>query len=586
MSKIVRFGCFEADLDSGQLFKRGIRVRLRDQSFQVLESLLRQPGRVVTREELRQRLWRNEVFVDFDNNLNIVIARLREALGDSAEHPRFIETLPKRGYRFLVNIDETLRVHNLERAYRARLIVLPFLNLSGDPAQEYVSDAVTDEVIAELASVAPEQLAVIARTTAMQYKGSRKDVSRVGRELKVDYVVEGAVSRADSRIRITAQLVRAKDQMHVWAQSYNADLRDIFDVQARVAQAIAKHIGVAPVAARVGQPNGVEGCPVNKPTEDLVAYDEHIQGRHEFATLSPDAFARAKQHFEAAIARDPNFALAYDSLADVYWWLGYLGFMRPVDAFSLGVLYAVRALEIDGTLAETHALLAQYNKQLHYDWPEVEREMARALALNPNSPLVRTRYAWSQLMPQGRLEEAAAELDFALELDPLNTHYRTGLAFIFAFWRRFDCAWAEAQRLLKLDPKAYWGHYILAVCYREQGLFQESIASCRRAVELSGNTPAMLGWLGLTLACGGDKTEARTLLERLHKMASNVYLPPTSFAFIHLGLGEIDETFQWLDRAVEECDQYLMPIKSYAFMDPIRKDPRFAALLRKMNLET
>jgi TolB-like protein/Tfp pilus assembly protein PilF len=580
MSNIVRFDGFEVDLDSYQLRKRGVRVKLRDQSFQVLASLLERPGSTVTREELRQRLWRNEVFVDFDNNLNSVIARLREVLGDSAEQPRFVETLPKHGYRFIANVVEQPRASTPEREYKARLVVLPFVNLSGDCAQEYVSDAITDELITELASLAPEKLAVIARTTAMHYKPSCKDVAQVRRELRVDYVVEGAVHRAGPQIGITAQLVRTKDQTHVWAQRYEFDLSELFNTQGKIVQAIAEQLDIAPSADR-----GIVGRSVSRVSEDPVAYNEYIRGRQDLAAMSPEAFARAKQHFEAAVARDSNFALAYDSLAEVYWWLGYLGFMPPPKAFSTGVLYAVRALEIDRTLAETHALLAQYHKHLRYDWPEVEREMARALTLNPNSPLVRARYAWNQLMPQGRLEEAVGELEFALELDPLNAYYRAALAVILLFWRRFDRALAEASRLLTLDPKAYWGHYVSAACYREQGLFKEAIAACRQAVEVSGNAPVMLGWLGLILGRGGEQDEARALLKRLREIAPQVYLPPTSFAWIHLGLGEIDEAFHWLGRAVEECDQYVMPIKSYAFLDPIRKDPRFVALLRRMNLE-
>lgn len=582
MSKIVRFDCFEADLDAGELRKRGLKIRLRDQSFQVLASLLEHSGRVVTRDELQKRLWRNDVFVDFENNLNIIIARLREALGDSAVHPRFIETLPKRGYRFVANTFEAAETPAPKREHRVRLVVLPFVNLSGDPAQEYFSDAITDEIITGLASLAPD-LAVIARTTAMHYKGSRKDVARVGRELGVDYVIEGAVHRADNSIKITAQLIRAKDQVHVWAQGYEADPGELFHTHGKIVAAIAQQTGVAPVAGGAGSGALSTSAP-RKPTEDIIAYNEYIQGRHDFSSMSPESFARAGRHFQAATLRDPNFALAFDSLAEMYWWLGYFGFMRPLDAFSTGIVHAVRALEIDGTLAETHALLGQYHTLLHYDWPEVEREMARALALNPNSPLVRARYAWNQLMPQGRLEEAVTQIEFALELDPLNVYFRTGLAFTLAFWRRFDRAFTEAQRALEVDPKAYWAHYILAVYYRERGLSQESIASCRRAVELSGNAPAVLGWLGLTLGCGGEKAAARALLERLHQIAEKVYLPPTSFALIHLGLGEIDETFHWFDRAVEECDQNMMPIKSYAPMDPIRNDPRFTALLRKMNL--
>ena len=583
MPKLLRFDVYEVDLAAGQLHKRGVKITLREKSFQVLASLLEHRGEVVTREELRQRLWPDDVFVDFDNNLNAAIAKLREALGDSAEHPRFIETLPKHGYRFLASVFEAAPVP--EPAPKARLVVLPFVNLSGDPAQECFSDAFTDEMITELAALAPEQLAVIARTTAMHYKGSHKDVARVARELGVDYLVEGAVHWASDRIAVNVQLIRAKDQTHIWAQRSDAELSEIFKLQGSIAQAIVSRTGITPNTAMVHTGNETGARARRIPTEDLVAYNEYIRGRHDFATLSPEALAKARQHFEEAIARDPNFALAYDSLAEVYWWLGYFGFMRPLDAFSKGALYALRALEIDNTLAETHALLAQYHKQLDYNWPEVEREMARALALNPSSPPVRMRYAWNLLMPQGRLEEAVAELEFALELDPLSTLIRTALTFTFLFWRRYDRVLAEARRLLELDPNACWAYLAIGVCYRERRKFNEAIPACRQAAQLSGDAPAMLGWLGLFLAYGGEKAEARALLKRLHGMAAHTYVPPTSIAWIHLGFGEIDSAFEWLNRAVEERDQLMMPIKTYAFFDPIRSDPRFAALLRKMNLE-
>ncbi len=223
MANVIRFDCYEADLSSGQLRKNGLKVNLRDQSFQILVSLLERPGQVVTREELRRRLWRDEVFVNFENNLNTAIARLREALGDSADHPCFVETLPKYGYRFLARVEGAAPAPSQPR--RARLVVLPFLNLSGDSAQEYFSDAITDEIITALASLAPEQLAVIARTTAMYYKGSHKDVARIGRELGVDYVVEGGVRRSDHQVAINVQVIQTSDQSHLFAQKYSTALR-------------------------------------------------------------------------------------------------------------------------------------------------------------------------------------------------------------------------------------------------------------------------------------------------------------------------------------------------------------------------
>jgi TolB-like protein/Tfp pilus assembly protein PilF len=559
-----------------------MRIKLRDQSFQVLASLLEHPGRVVTREDLRQRLWHGDIFVDFDNNLNISIARLREVLGDSAEHPRFIETLRKRGYRFIGNVFARPAAAAEAPAQRARLVVLPFVNLSGNPAQEYFSDAMTDEIITELASLAPEQLAVIARTTAMHYKGSYKDVNRIGRELGVDYVVEGGVRRADDRIGINVQLIQTSDQTHLFARKYDAALRDIFNMQNCIAQTIAAHIPAIVDRVRAGAMEVAR--PPQKPTEDLAAYNEYIQGRYHLAKATPEDLARAKQHLERAIARDPEFALGYDALAEFYWYLGYFGMVSPREAFSAGIVHALRAIEIDNTRAETHALLGQFHKTVEYNWPEVQREMTLALQLDPNSPLVRMRYAVSWLMPEGRVEEAVAELERALEFDPLSLFARFWLGIMLLFWRRYERAIDEGRKLLDLDPNYFLAHFIIAAGYRYRKMFKEALAAQRKAVELSG-AAAMLGWLGLTLAESGQAAEAREVLQRVHGMAAKGYVPPCSFALIHLGLREIDTAFEWLNRAVGECDQLMMPIKSYGFFDPIRSDPRFAVLLRKMNLE-
>lgn len=583
MSNLVSFDCYEVDLPAGQLRKCGLKIKLRDKSFQVLASLLEHPGEVVTREELRHRLWRNEVFVDFDNNLNTAIARLREALGDPADHPRFIETLPKRGYRFLAAVSQPAPAAETVAARRAKLVVLPFVNLSGDPAQEYFSDAMTDELITALAGLVPEHLAVIARTTAMHYKSSPKGVACIGRELGVDYVVEGGVRRTEHEIRINVQLIQVSDQTHLLARKYDAALRDIFSMQNDIAQAIAGQIpGVADeVRARTA---GIARGP-KKPTDNLAAYSEYVQGRSHMAKATPEALAAAKQHLERAIARDPEFGLAYDALAEFHWYLGYFGLVSPREAFSTGIVHALRAIEIDNTRAETHALLGQFHKTVEYNWPEVQREMTLALQLDPNSPLVRMRYAVSWLMPQGRVEEAVTELERALEFDPLSLFVRTWLGMMLLFCRHYERAIAECRKLLDLDPNYFLAHFVIAAAYRYRRMFAESLVALRRAVELSGGAAAMLGWLGLTLGECGQAAKARDVLQRLHGMAAKGYVPQFSFALIHLGLNEIDNAFEWLNRAVDECDQLMMPVKSYGFFDPIRTDPRFATLLRKMNLE-
>jgi TolB-like protein len=565
--RIVRFGDYEVDVPAGHLRKRGVRIKLRDQSFEVLAVLLEHAGEVVTREDLHRRLWPEHVFVDFDSNLNTAIARLRDALNDSADHPRFIETLPRRGYRFIASVSESVR------SPRARLLVLPFANLSGDPAQEYFSDAMTDEIITELVGLAPEHLAVIARTTAMHYKGSQKDVAEISGELGVDYVVEGSVHRDDVRIALNVQLIQGHNQTHLWAKRYDIELRDLFDTRSAIAQAIATQIDITPRRT------------VRRPTEDLPAYNLYLQGRYHFLKATPEGFAKAKQYFKQALVRDPEFALVYDSLAELQWYMGFLGFVPPKEAWAAGIFAAVRAVEIDNTLAEAHTLIASFRKGVDYNWREVHRQMSLALELDPASPVVRVRYAVSGLMPHGRIEEAVSEIERALESDPLSVFVRSWLVEMLHLGRQYDQGIEQARRVLELDPDYYLCHLALGHLYCGKRMFDEGIAAQRRATELSGGSPLILGWLGLALTQGGNVAEARTVLERLHAMAGKAYVPPTGFAWIYLGLGEIDSAFQWLDRAIDACDPMIMPIKSYPFLDPIRADPRYLALLSKMNLK-
>lgn len=581
MPRRMRFDCFEVDLASGQLYRRGARINLREKSFQVLASLLEQPGEVVTREELQRRLWGEEVFVDFDSNLNAAIARLREALGDSAEHPRFIETLPKHGYRFLASTSEASPSSARMQSPRVRLLVLPFVNLSGDSTQEYFSDAMTDDVITALANLAPEALAVIARTTAMHYKGSHKDVARIARELGVKYVLEGGVRRTGSQVGINVQLIQASDQAHLFAQRYETELCEVFALQNSVARAIAVHIPLVADKTRIGAEGGHV---VRKPTEDTAAYNAYIQGRYHLNKYTPEGMAKARQYFEEALARDPNFALPNDGLAELFWYLGFYGFTPPREACSAGLFYALRAVEIDNTLAETHALIGMYRKELDYNWAEVEREMRLALQLNHASPVVRFRYSLSGLMPQGRLLEAIREIEVALESDPLSVAMHLWLCAMLWMARQFDRALEEANRAIELDPGSFMGYYALGHVRTMQHVFEEAISAQQKAAELSGNSPTVLVWLGLALALGGRDAEARALLQRLHALAAQTYVPPTGFAWIHLGLGEIDDAFVWMDRAIDARDPMMVPIKSYCFLDPLRPDPRFTALLRKMNL--
>jgi TolB-like protein/Flp pilus assembly protein TadD len=581
--QVARFDCFEVDLAAGHLRKGGERIDLRDQAFRVLAMLLEHPGQVVTREELRQRLWADGVFVDFENGLNTAIGRLRAALGDSAGHPRFIETLPKRGYRFIGDVSAVPSTPAPTPRLRTRLVVLPFVNLGGDPSQEYFSDAMTDEVITALAGLAPQHLAVIARTTSMRYKSTHKDVARIGRELAVDYLIEGALRHAGNAITLNVQLIQVSDQVHLFAAKYEADANAIFRLQRTIALGVAAHIPSITDDQLWPQP-------VRKPTESLPAYNEYLKGRHEMWTWTPDGVGKARQHFEAALVHDPNFVPALDGLANLYWYLGFWGFLPPNDAESLRRFYCMRAFEIDPTAAETLTLVAylpekcRYEDPYTYNWHESLRRLRRARDLAPHLPHIRLRYA-SVLIVLGRADEAIAELEYALETDPLSVEVRLWLLYALYLGRHADEAVQHAQAFVDLEPEHYLAHMALGLAHQSADRHDESIAALRRAVDLSGGFPVMVGWLGLVLGLGGQTAEARTMLERLRAISAERFVLPTSFAWVYVGLGEFDEALAWMERAVDGHDAWIHVLGSYPFLDPLRADPRFVSLMRKLGLE-
>lgn len=527
------------------------------------------------------------VFVDFENSLNTAVARLREALSDSADRPRYIETLPRLGYRFIAAVTESPRIPAATALLRSktRLIVLPIVNSSGDPSHDYLGDAITDEIITALSAVAPADLGVIARTTAMHYKHTQKDVAQIARELSAAWVVEGSILRTSERVTLAVHLIRATDQTRVFGQRYSASIGDIFTMAQTVAQGFGEQIGlVHPIEGQRAGPAAAARAP-KKPTEDPVAYNCYIQGRyHLWRGESPQSWTKAREYFEAAVARDPRFALAYDALAELWWTAGFFARIAPKKALEIGMAYAVRALEIDNSLAEAHAMLAQYRKQVDFNWAEVEREMALALELNPTSAIVRMRLVTS-LMPFGRLDEAMANLEFALDLDPLGVFPRAWLLIMFWLSRQYARAIDQGRLLLEMETTHFGAHLALGVVFREARMFDDAIAALRKAAESSGDAPLVLGWLGLALAESGDKAGAQAMLNRLSAIPSTVFVPPTSLAWIHLGLGETDEFFERMSDAIDARDHMIMPIKTYPFLDPIRADPRFQALLRRMHLD-
>jgi serine/threonine protein kinase len=453
------------------------------------------------------------------------------------------------------------------------LAVLPFANLSGEKENEYFGDGLAEEIINALTKL--PGLRVTARTSSFAFRGKEEDVREIGSRLNVENILEGSVRRAGNRIRITAQLVSATDGYHQWSERYDRDMTDVFAIQDEISQAIADKLRVHSAA---GHPL------VKRHTENLQAYNLYLEGRYYLYKWTPEGFARSRQCLDQAIALDSNFALAYDALSEFFWFTGFFGIQPPKETFSLGIMAALRALEIDDSLAEAHANLAMFRKELDYNWSEVIRELSRARELSPASPTVRMRYAVAELIPLGRLEEATAEIEIVLRSDPLSLFMRWWLAVILCLRRQYDLVTTQGREMLALDPNYFLAHWMDGLALGMMGASNESIKTLEKGSELSGRSPMLVGTLGWSYALAGRKAEARKLLAELEERAHGAYVSPYSIAQIHLGLGEIDDAFKWLDRAVDVRDPLIMPIKTFPQFDPLRTDSRYQALLRRMNL--
>src|SRR5438445_3937847 len=559
----VRFGAFELDQDAGELRKQGTRMKLQEQPLQMLQVLLQRPGEVVTREELQQKIWPSDTFVDFDHGINNAIKRLREALGDTAETPRYVETLPRRGYRFIGKIECN--------APRMRsLAVLPLENLSRDPQQEYFAEGLTEALITTLAKIG--ELRVVSRTSAMLYKGVRKPLREIARELEVDAIVEGTVLRAGRRVRITAQLIDAPKEMHLWAESYERDLRDVLALQAEVAQAIAREIRVklTPVdQARFAEVRAV----------DPDAYEAYLRGRYHW-NRRPSEFAKAIECFQEAIAKDSTYVAAYAGLADCLSGLNVWGIVPASEGSVKAKALAQKALEMDHSSAEAHVSLA-FATMYHYDFLTAEREFERAIELNPRYTLAHQLFGW-YLCTMDRYEEAYAEFQRAIRLDPLSSVIHAMLGNVLIYARRYDQALKQCAKALELDPTSGPAHLGLGWAYRCKSLYEHAIAPLRRACEFyPGSTP--IGVLGEVYAAAGYRGEAQKILEQLQELSKQRYVTPYVVARIHVTLGEKDEALQWLEVAYQQRAEWMVLLKVDPCLDGLRPDPRFQDLIRRMN---
>jgi TolB-like protein/DNA-binding winged helix-turn-helix (wHTH) protein/Flp pilus assembly protein TadD len=570
-SSRMRFGLFELDVRSRTLWRNGARLNVPEQPLTVLSALLERPGDVVTRDQLRRRLWADDTFVDFEHGLNAAVKRLRHVLADSADEPRYIETIPRRGYRFIGPC--TPGADGPGRARVNSLAVLPLLNRSGDPEQEYVADGLTDALINELARI--DGVRVISRTSAMLYRGTRKTVAEIARELQVDAIVEGSVLRFGDQLRVSAQLVHAATDAHLWACSYDGSMRDVFMAQNDVAEAIARAIEIK-----------VTGLPRQRgaaPTAiDSRAQEAYLKGRHHWSKATEQGLWKAVEYLRVAVGITPGFAAAHVALADVHVALAALGAQTAQEAFTAAEREAHTALDLDPTLSDAHRAAALVHMFYRWDWARAEE--AFGLALRGTGGFAETHWQHALLLlARGRCEEAVTEAEHARSLDPLSLMINNDLGFALWAARRFDGAIDQYRRTLELDANFAESRRELGLLYAETGEIDAAVDELNRAVVLARD-PESLAYLGYGLAIAGRRDEAECLLAELDLLSKVRYVSPVTYAVVHTGLEDCDAAFTALNRACQDRSPSVIFVSAWPLFDRLRSDRRYDTLMRRLSL--
>jgi TolB-like protein/DNA-binding winged helix-turn-helix (wHTH) protein/Flp pilus assembly protein TadD len=624
--RVLRFDTFELDLRAGELHKRGVKLRLQGQPVQLLAILLQSAGNLVTREELRGQLWPADTFVDFDHSLHNAIGRIREVLGDSPEIPRYIETLPRRGYRFIAPVEEVqapripeANGNKTSEAVAAApqtrrrtalavilcfcgviglaawmawqhysvtsavpqirsLAVLPMQNLSGDAGQEYFADGMTDELITDLAKLSA--LRVISRTSVMRYKGTKKGLPEIARELNVDAIVEGSVMRSGNRVRITAQLLHAPTDKHLWAETYERDLGDVLKLQNDVAQAIAQQVRAQVTPQQQARLRAAR-------TVNPEAYEAYLRGRYymtnQFTMAQP--LNMAKSYFEESIRKDPGFALAYSGLADSYVYLAFFGQgqLSPDRAYRSAKEALRKAEELDDSIGETHDTLGVMSWRFEWNWDAADREFNHAIALAPSYSCAHEDRA-VYLSFIGRRADALAEMAKSNELDPGPSSAMTESAVYFQL-REFESLVETSRRGIASSPNEWVEHYSLGIGYEGTGKRLEAISEYQKAIELSNGDEDATASLAHAFAVIGRRAEAEKILRNLEQKSKSAYVSPYMIATVYAGLGEKDKAFEFLERAYQERSLDISwHLRADLRIDNLRSDPRFETLLRRVGL--
>jgi len=532
----IRFGVFEVNLRTGELRKKEHKLRLQQQPFQLLALLLEKPNEVVTREQIQQKIWGDDTFVDFDHGVNRAINKLREALGDSADNPRFIETLPRRGYRFIAPVQRDLEPPDHSKKM---LVVLPFVNMNLAVEQEYFSDGLTEEMILHVSRLNPERLGVIARTSAMQFKNTSKDIKVIAHELDVQFVLEGSIRRAGSRVRITAQLIRVSDQTHLWAESYDRGMKDVLAIQKDVAERIVRSLAVE----LIPQQRALAARSISSSK----GYELYLRGRYYLNQRIEQGCLKAVDYFNQALQEDPVYAPAYVGLADAYSVIGFYGAIPPKTAFEKAKAAAKAAVQLDERLSEAHTILGYATLQYDWDWPAAEAEHKRAIELNPNW----YEYDWYgfNLVQVGRFSEAFAALEYARRIDPLSLVIACHIGWTFYFAREYEKSINYLEKTVEFNPGFPLARYHLGKTYVQTHDFSRSIEHLQRTAELASDHPGALSALAYALGAAGRQSEGREVLSKLIGLQQHRHVLAYFIAFAMSSLFSTDETLEWLEKA-------------------------------------
>jgi len=653
----IRFEVFELDPGSFELRRAGRLVKLERIPLQLLFLLAENRDRLVTREEILLTIWGKDVFVDADNSINTAVRKARQALKDDPENPRFLRTIPGKGYRFTAPVSTEalatfplldgsreitppantklpphsgvrkdtpsavpqtsptsgvltpevrraifsavalialLAVGLLLRSHftkppktipkKAMLVVLPFLNLSADPHEDYFADGMTEEMITQLGSLDPQHLGVIARTSSMQYKGAKKGAAQVARELGVDYLLEGSVRRSNQRIRVAAQLIQASDQTHLWAADFDRDLSDVLKFQSDLALAISNKIELtlSPSArTRLAE----------APSLNAAAYEAYLQGLHDWDLRTKPAVERAISEFQHALALDPNYAPAHGALARAYSLAPVVGAMPPMESMPKAREAAQRAISLDPSLAAGHSTLGFVLAHYDFDWPAAEREYLRALDLNPNDAYAHLFYSNSYLSPLGRHAEAISEMQKAVAIDPFSAPVQSFLGRTYIWARQYDKAQAQFRKCAEMFPGFAIDHERLAQLLAFLGRFEDAIDEDTKARLLAGEEEHSAlqkeGALRHALATRGSQGYWKQLLEftQLPVNPPEAYNSPFGTAILYSQLGEKSKALDSLEKAFDQRSLSMTELTIEPSFDPIRPDPRFQTLLRRVGLE-